>query len=82
MDLLDWGKRDLAAAINFMSRDDVPAFVIGHSYDGHAFGLLPNHSKVSGFYVYGTGAGWHGYMPYFEQIKVLTMCNVVLPVLT
>lgn len=47
MDLLDWGKRDLAAAINFMSRDDVPAFVIGHSYDGHALGLLSNHSTVS-----------------------------------
>ncbi|MGY0075430.1 alpha/beta hydrolase family protein [Vibrio proteolyticus] len=82
MDLLDWGKRDLAAAIDFMSKDDVPVFVVGHSYGGHAFGLLPNHNKVSGFYVYGTGAGWHGYMPYFEQIKVLTMWNVVLPVLT
>ncbi|MFZ6042824.1 alpha/beta fold hydrolase [Vibrio natriegens] len=82
MDLLDWGKRDLAAAIDFMSKDDVPVFVIGHSYGGHAFGLLPNHDKVSGFYVYGTGAGWHGYMPYSEQIKVLTMWNVVLPTLT
>ncbi len=82
MDLLDWGKRDLAAAIDFMSKDGVPVFVIGHSYGGHAFGLLPNHAKVSGFYVYGTGAGWHGYMPYSEQIKVLTMWNVVLPALT
>ncbi|MFH4618906.1 alpha/beta hydrolase family protein [Vibrio furnissii] len=82
MDLLDWGKRDLAAAVEFMSQDDVPLFVIGHSYGGHAFGLLPNHHKVAGFYVYGTGAGWHGYMPLSEQIKVLTMWHVVLPALT
>lgn len=82
MDLLDWGKLDLAAAVDFMSKDDVPLYVIGHSYGGHAFGLLPNHHKVAGFYVYGTGAGWHGYMPLSEQAKVLTMWNVVLPVLT
>ncbi|XAW90619.1 alpha/beta fold hydrolase [Vibrio sp. CDRSL-10 TSBA] len=82
MDLLDWGKHDLAAAIDLMAQDDVPVFVIGHSYGGHAFGLLPNHHKVSGFYVFGTGAGWHGYMPLAEQVKVLTMWNLVLPVLT
>ncbi len=90
MDLLDWGKQDLAAAVDYMSQDNddevqgkrVPLFVIGHSYGGHAFGLLPNHAKVSGFYVFGTGAGWHGYMPFSEQIKVLTMWNLVLPALT
>lgn len=82
MNLLDWGKQDLAAAVELMSKDDVPLFVIGHSYGGHAFGLLPNHHKVSGVYVFGTGAGWHGYMPLSEQIKVLTMWNLVLPVLT
>lgn len=82
MDLLDWGRRDLAAAVETMSVDDLPLFVIGHSYGGHAFGLLPNHRKVSGLYVFGTGAGWHGYMPFTEQLKVLTMWNTVLPLLT
>ncbi|MGQ8365488.1 alpha/beta hydrolase family protein [Glaciecola sp. 1036] len=56
--------------------------MIGHSYGGHAFGLLPNHQKVAGFYVYGTGAGWHGYMPWPEQIKVLFMWNTILPMIT
>ncbi|WP_165313998.1 alpha/beta hydrolase family protein [Vibrio ziniensis] len=82
MDLLDWGKKDLAAAIDYMSNDTAPVYVVGHSYGGHAFGLLPNHSKVSGFYVFGTGAGWHGYMPLTEQVKVLTMWHLVLPLLT
>ncbi len=82
MNLLDWGKQDLAAAVEFMSQDDTHVFVVGHSYGGHAFGLLPNHHKVSGFYVFGTGAGWHGYMPLTEQMKVLTMWNLVLPMLT
>ncbi len=82
MNLLDWGKLDLATVVESESQDDVPLFLVGHSYGGHAFGLLPNHNKVSGFYVYGTGAGWHGYMPFSEKLKVLTMWNVVLPVVT
>lgn len=82
MNLLDWGKQDLAAVVESVSQDGVPLYIVGHSYGGHAFGLLPNHQKISGFYVYGTGAGWHGYMPLPEKLKVLTMWNVVLPILT
>jgi len=82
MDLLDWARLDLAAAIEAMASDAVPLYLVGHSFGGHAFGLLPNHHKVTGFYVFGTGAGWHGYMPMAEQLRVLTMWNLVLPPLT
>lgn len=82
MNLLDWARLDLAVAVEAMTNDSVPLYVLGHSYGGHAFGLLPNHAKVAGFYVFGTGAGWHGYMPLSERLRVLTMWNVVLPVLT
>ncbi|RMN53149.1 putative alpha/beta hydrolase protein [Pseudomonas amygdali pv. hibisci] len=82
MDLLDWGRLDLAAAVDAMADPQVPLFIVGHSFGGHAFGLLPNHHKVGGFYVFGTGAGWHGYMPMGERLRVLTMWNLVLPVLT
>lgn len=82
MDLLDWARLDLAAAIDAMADGAVPLYVVGHSYGGHAFGLLPNHRKVAGFYVFGTGAGWHGYMPLGERLRVLAMWKVVLPALT
>ena len=82
MDLLDWARQDLAAAVDSMAEGDVPLYLVGHSYGGHAFGLLPNHAKVAGFYVFGTSAGWYGYMPPLERLKVLTMWKVVLPVLT
>lgn len=82
MDLLDWGRQDLAAAVDAMAGSDVPLYMVGHSYGGHAFGLLPNHRKVAGFYVFGTGAGWHGWMPRGEGLRVLLMWRVVLPVLT
>ncbi len=82
MNLLDWGRLDLAAAVDAMAEPQVPLFVVGHSQGGHAFGLLPNHGKVHGLYVFGTGAGWHGYMPTGERLRVLAMWNLVLPVLT
>lgn len=82
MDLLDWARLDLAAAIDAMADGAIPLYVVGHSYGGHAFGLLPNHRRVAGFYVFGTGAGWHGYMPLGERLRVLAMWKVVLPALT
>lgn len=81
MDLLDWARQDLAAAVDCMAGSE-PLYIMGHSYGGHAFGLLPNYQKVAGFYAFGAGAGWHGYMPLSEQWRVLLMWNLVLPVLT
>lgn len=83
MSLLDWGQLDLAAAVEAMAGGDgLPLYVIGHSYGGHALGLLPNHDKVAAFYGFGVGAGWHGWMRRSEQLKVLLMWNLVLPLLT
>jgi predicted alpha/beta hydrolase len=82
MDILDWARQDLAAAVDAMASDNTPLFIVGHSFGGHAFGLLPNHEKVAGFYVFGTGAGWHGYMPLGERLRVWTMWKLVLPPLT
>jgi predicted alpha/beta hydrolase len=82
MNYVDWGRLDLAAAVDAMSDLDVPLYMVAHSYGGHAFGFLPNHEKVAGFYTFGTGAGWHGWMPPLERIKVLAMWHVLGPLLT
>ncbi len=82
MDYLDWARLDLAAALEHLHQPELPTFMVGHSFGGHAFGLLPNHQHVSGLYTFGTGAGWHGWMPLAERFKVLTMWRVVAPLLT
>jgi predicted alpha/beta hydrolase len=82
MDYFDWGRLDLAAAVDAMSTPDVPLYIMGHSFGGHTFGLLPNHERVAAFYTFGTGAGWHGWMPPLERLKVLAMRHVLGPVLT
>ena len=82
MNYLDWAHLDLAAAVEQMASDTVPLFMVGHSFGGHAFGVLPNHHRVARFYTFATGAGWHGWMPRAEQFKVLAMWRLLGPVLT
>ena len=81
MDYLDWGRQDLAAAVDAMSVPDLPLYVVGHSYGGHAFGLLPNHHKVDALYTFATGSGWHGWMPLAERMRVLLMWRVIGPLI-
>jgi predicted alpha/beta hydrolase len=83
MDYLDWGRFDLAAVIAAVARPELPLLILGHSYGGHALGLLPEGCRrVDGLYTFGTGAGWHGWMPTLEQLKVRALWGVVAPALT
>ena len=82
MNYFDWARYDLTAAISASYSRDVPLHVIGHSFGGHAFGLVPNHRLVTAFYTFGTGAGWHGWMSRIERMKVLFMWHVLGPLLT
>lgn len=82
MDYFDWGRFDLAAAVDVMSHANVPLYLVGHSFGGQAIGMLPNHDKVAAVVLFGTGAGWHGWMPSIESVKVLAMWNVLGPLLT
>jgi predicted alpha/beta hydrolase len=82
VDYLDWGRLDLAAAVDACADDGVPLFLVGHSYGGHALGLLPNHRRIERAALFATGAGWHGWMPPLERLKVLAMWNLAGPVLT
>ena len=82
MNYLDWARQDLAAAIEAIHDPSRPTYLIGHSYGGHAFGLLPNFNKITKLCTFGTGAGWAGYMPPVERIKVALLWNVVGPLTT
>jgi predicted alpha/beta hydrolase len=81
MAMLDWAQQDLAAAVDAMADDRLPLFMVGHSFGGHAFGLLHNHDRVARLYTFATGAGWHGWMPPAERVKVAFMWHVLGPFL-
>lgn len=81
MSYLDWGFRDLQAAVELMDDGKTPLFWVGHSFGGHALGLLPNHQKITAAYCFGTGAGWAGWMPRLEAWKVRLLWTCVLPLI-
>lgn len=82
LDYLDWSRLDLAAAVEAHSHAQRPLFLVGHSFGGHAFGVLPNYDRVAAFYTFATGAGWAGWMPPLERLRVGLMWNVLGPMMT
>lgn len=81
MAYLDWALLDLKAAVDYLGQDEQPLYWMGHSFGGHALGLLPNQTRISAACCFGTGAGWAGWMPRLEALKVRLMWNGVLPLL-
>lgn len=82
MDFLDWGRLDLAAAVDAVPADRLPLYLVGHSYGAHALGLLPSHERITAAAFCACGAGWHGWMPWHERIRVRVLWNVLGPLLT
>jgi predicted alpha/beta hydrolase len=82
MDYLDWARLDLSALLDHvLQQGDGPLWMVGHSYGGHAFGLLPAHERVQRFATFATGAGWHGWMPPLERLRVHFMWRVLGPLM-
>lgn len=81
MDYADWSTLDLAAVVDYATqRGD--AYLVGHSLGGHAIGQLPDPGVLKAAYICGGGAGWHGWMPPAERIKVQILWNLLGPVAT
>ena len=82
MNYLDWARQDLAALLaHLVAKGDAPIWMVGHSYGGHAFGLLPGKEHVKRFATFATGAGWHGWMSPLESLRVLFMWRVLGPLI-
>lgn len=80
-DYFTWGEKDLAAVIDHVAGSD-GVCLIGHSFGGHALGLLPNHERIKGVFSFGVGAGNIRYMPYSEWPRVVLMWHLLGPILT
>ena len=81
MSYLDWAYLDLAAAVDLLAGESLPLYWVGHSFGGHAIGLLPNHGALTACYSLGSGAGWSGWMPRGEALKVRLLWRFALPLI-
>ena len=78
---VDWARLDLAGVVDSIPDDGVPLFLVGHSFGGHALGMMPNHGRMAGAWLCGVGAGWAGWNPWTERVRLTLMWNVVFPLL-
>ena len=82
MDYLDWARLDLAALLAHVdAQGEGPLWMVGHSFGGHAIGLLPAHQRIRRIVTFATGAGWHGWMPPLERLRVRFLWRVIGPLL-
>ena len=82
VDFRDWARKDLKALVDLISTENLPAYIVGHSYGGHALGLMDKHHLIDAAYFLGVGADWHGWMPMAERMRVLFMWHVMAPAIT
>ena len=79
MEYADWSRLDLAAAVDWATQRG-KTWLVGHSLAAHAIGQLPRPNDLQAAYVCGGGAGWHGWMPFPESLKVWMLWNVIAPI--
>ncbi|MGB3468856.1 MAG: alpha/beta hydrolase [Cyclobacteriaceae bacterium] len=80
--ILDWALLDFSAMVRWTNKRFGRPLVIGHSLGGHVYGLIREANETSGLLTYGTGAGWHGWMPATEKYKVWLLWNILAPILS
>jgi predicted alpha/beta hydrolase len=81
MNYAQWSTCDLAAAVQWAT-DRGPTWLVGHSLGGHALGQLPNQALLQAAFFCGSGAGWGGWMPAADRVKVWALWNLIGPVAT
>jgi len=74
-----WCHDDLGAAVAWAAARG-PTWLVGHSLGGHAIGRLPDPGLVRAAYTVGVGAGWSGWMPRSEALRVEAFWRVLGPV--
>jgi predicted alpha/beta hydrolase len=74
----DWAALDTTAAIDHMRRvwPNVPLSVVGHSYGGHAVGLVPNNHEISRALLVASQAAHWRLMHAPEKYRVYLMMAV------
>ena len=82
MNYIDWARLDLPALLDHVeAQGRGPIWMVGHSYGGHALGLLHGNARVQRMATFATGSGWHGWMPPLERVRVMLLWHVIGPAL-
>ena len=80
----DWGRHDLAGAIEWMcdSFPDRRAAVVAHSVGGQIFGLAANNGRISDLLGFAAQSAYWGHWSGVQRLRVLSMWTIFIPSLS
>jgi predicted alpha/beta hydrolase len=83
-DLVDWGRRDVAAMIGHARSEfpDLPLSVVAHSVGAQIFGLAPNNGEVRDLLGLGSQSAYWGHWTGLRGLRVGLLFHLIIPVLS
>jgi predicted alpha/beta hydrolase len=78
----DWALLDASAAFGFISRQSQNISVIGHSFGGQAFGLLPEPERIGAAFMVGSQSGYWKHWPPLGRAWMWPTTHIALPLVS
>ena len=78
----DWALLDGAAALSLLFEKHSKVFLVGHSFGGQAFGLLPGAERAAAGFMVGSQSGYWKNWPALGRAWLWPVTHVALPLLS
>ena len=78
----DWALLDAPAAFEFLSKNNQNLAVIGHSFGGQAFGLLPEPERIAAAFMVGSQSGYWKHWPPLGRAWMWPATHIALPLVS
>ncbi|MEB3298218.1 MAG: alpha/beta fold hydrolase [Candidatus Sericytochromatia bacterium] len=80
-DFVTWAERDLSAVLDWGLEHHPRVVMVGHSFGGQAWTMVPQARRTLGLVTFGTGTGWMGYMHVKEHPRLHLLWTFLGPFL-
>lgn len=82
--MLDWGRLDAGAALDFLARaaPGERLMAVGHSFGGQAFGLMPGNERLAAALAVGAQSGYWRHWPVPRRYGFWAAVHVLIPAAT
>lgn len=78
----DWARLDGSAAFDFLEQSSSRIFLVGHSFGGQAFGLLPGAERAAAGFMVGSQSGYWKHWPALGRAWMWPTTHVALPLVS
>ena len=78
----DWAQLDGSAAMEYLQKESGKIFLVGHSFGGQAFGLLPGAERIAAAFMVGSQSGYWKNWPLTGRAWLWPVTHIALPLVS